>query len=104
MLKPALLYTREITRKFTEHLYTTPTELTPRKAIIKLNRIRTDKGERPPEIDMAIRAINCCMIKRKPVPGDINGRVCPVCGSQWIEDFCANCGQALDWGEGKADG
>ena len=23
MLKPALLYTREITRKFTEHLYTT---------------------------------------------------------------------------------
>ena len=31
-----------------------PTEPTPREAIIKLNRIRTDKGERPPEIDMAI--------------------------------------------------
>ena len=78
-----------------------PTELTPREAIIKLNRIRTNTGERPPEIDMAITAINRCMVKRKPVPGDINGRVCPVCGSQWIEDFCANCGQALDWSESK---
>lgn len=78
-----------------------PNNITPEAAIIRLNQIRTATGERPPEIDMAITAINRCFVKRKPVPGDINGRVCPVCGSQWIEDFCANCGQALDWSEPK---
>ena len=41
-----------------------PTELTPRKAIIKLNRIRTDKGERPPEIDMAIKSPEKCYTER----------------------------------------
>ena len=83
-----------------------PTELTPREAIIELNRIRTDKGERPPEIDMAIRAINCCMIKRKPEP-ELRyygiGR-CPSCHVVFMDkstNHCGNCGQALDWSESK---
>lgn len=82
-----------------------PTELTPREAIIKLNRIRTDKDERPPEIDMAIRAINKVFVKRKPEP-ELRyygiGR-CPNCGVVFIggaTNHCSNCGQALDWGEG----
>lgn len=82
-----------------------PTELTPREAIIKLNRIRTDKGERPPEIDMAITAINCCMIKRKPID-NVEGEIeCPACGMSIgefdSESYCFNCGQALDWSEPK---
>ena len=80
-----------------------PTELTPRKAIIKLNRIRTDKGERPPEIDMAIRAINCCMIKRKPIDDGKPFLKCPTCGMSIdefdSEKYCFNCGQAFNWGE-----
>lgn len=78
-----------------------PTELTPRKAIIKLNRIRTDKGERPPEIDMAIRAINCCMIRRKPIDDGKPLLKCPTCRTSIdefdSEKYCFNCGQALDW-------
>lgn len=78
-----------------------PTELTPRKAIIKLNRIRTDKGERPPEIDMAITAINRQYIKRKPID-NVEGEIeCPTCGMSTDEfdskRYCFNCGQALDW-------
>ena len=41
-----------------------PTEITPRKAIIKLNRIRTNTGERPPEIDMAIKSPEKCYTER----------------------------------------
>ena len=82
-----------------------PTELTPREAIIKLNRIRTNKGERSPEIDMAIRAINCCMIKRKPVDDGKPFLKCPTCGMSIdefdSESYCFNCGQALDWSELK---
>ena len=84
-----------------------PTEPTPREAIIKLNRIRTDKGERPPEIDMAIRAINCCMIKRKSDLNIHDDPLCPNCRAfvkMFTGEFCPECGQALDWGEGKADG
>ena len=77
------------------------TELTPRKAIIKLNRIRTDKGERPPEIDMAIKAINRQFVKRKPkTEGFYGGKFCPNCGNsvfKLFNDHCACCGQALDW-------
>lgn len=74
-----------------------PTELTPREAIIKLNRIRTNTGERPPEIDMAVTAINRQFIKRKTAIGGLNGRCCPSCGSQLIDEYCGHCGQALDW-------
>lgn len=83
-----------------------PTEPTPREAIIKLNRIRTDKGERPPEIDMAITAINRFFVKRKPKPETRyygNGR-CPNCDAVFMDKstrFCGNCGQALDWSESK---
>jgi len=59
-----------------------PNDITPESALIKLNRIRTDKGERPPEIDMAIRAINCCMIKRKPVDGGKPLLKCPPVACQ----------------------
>ncbi len=83
-----------------------PTELTPREAIIKLNRIRTDKGERPPEIDMAIRAINRCLVKREPVANEEGGAECPFCGESvddyiFTDKYCSNCGQALDWSEPK---
>lgn len=37
-----------------------PNDITPESALIKLNRIRTDKGERPPEIDMAIKLHEKC--------------------------------------------
>ena len=86
-----------------------PTELTPREAIIKLNRIRTDKGERPPEIDMAIRAINRQFVKRKPEPELRYYGIgcCPNCGVVFIggaTNHCGNCGQALDWDGGESDG
>lgn len=84
-----------------------PTELTPREAIIKLNRIRTDKGERPPEIDMAIRAINRCFVERKPIDDGKPLLKCPACRTSIdefdSEKYCFNCGQALDWG-GESDG
>lgn len=85
-----------------------PNNLTPEAAIIRLNQFRTNKDERPPEIDMAITAINCCMIKRKPID-NVEGEIeCPSCGMSIgefdSESYCFNCGQALDWGEGKADG
>ena len=84
-----------------------PTELTPRKAIIKLNRIRTDKGERPPEIDMAITAINRVFMKQKPLD-NVEGEIeCPTCGMSIdefdSENYCFNCGQALDWDGGKSE-
>ena len=73
-----------------------------------LNQFRTDKDERDPAIDMAIRAINRQFVKRKPVTeGFYGGKYCPICGDsvkKLFNDHCNDCGQALDWGEGKADG
>ena len=84
-----------------------PTEPTPREAIIKLNRIRTDKGERPPEIDMAITAINSCFVKRKPIDDGKPLLQCPACRTSIdefdSEKYCFNCGQALDWDGGKSE-
>ena len=79
-----------------------PTEPTPREAIIKLNRIRTNTDERPPEIDMAITAINRQFVKHKPEPELCYygiGR-CPSCHVVFMDkstNHCGNCGQALDW-------
>lgn len=76
------------------------TDITPREAIIRLNKIRTDKGERPPEIDMAIRAINRCMVKRKPDLNIHDDPLCPNCRAfvkMFTGEFCPKCGQALDW-------
>lgn len=86
-----------------------PNSITPEAAIIELNRIRTNTGERPPEIDMAIKAINRQFVKRKPVANEEGGVECPFCGESvdyyiYPDKYCSNCGQALDWGEGKADG
>ena len=84
-----------------------PTELTPREAIIKLNRIRTNKGERPPEIDMAIKAINRVFVKRKPIDDGKPLLKCPTCGMSIdeydSENYCFNCGQALDWDGGESE-
>lgn len=82
-----------------------PKSITPEAAIIELNRIRTNKGERPPEIDMAITAINRCFVERKPVANEEGGVECPFCGESvdyyiFTDKYCSNCGQALDWGEG----
>ena len=78
-----------------------PNDITPREAIIRLNKIRTLTGERPPEIDMAIRAINRVFVKRKPID-NVEGEIeCPTCGMSTdefdSENYCFNCGQALDW-------
>ena len=79
-----------------------PTDITPEAAIIRLNKIRTNTDERPPEIDMAITAINRLFVKRKPVTeGFYGGKFCPNCGDSVYKMFnthCNGCGQALDWG------
>lgn len=83
-----------------------PNNITPESALIKLNRIRTNTDERPPEIDMAITAITRFFVKRKPKPETRyygNGR-CPNCDAVFMDKstrFCGNCGQALDWSEPK---
>ncbi len=79
-----------------------PNEITPEAAIIELSRIRTNTDERPPEIDMAITAINRCFVKRKPLI-QLLDNWCPCCRGVVYEntdDYCPSCGQALDWGEG----
>lgn len=86
-----------------------PDNLTPEAAIIRLNGFRTNKGERPPEIDMAITAINRCFVERKPVANEEGGVECPFCGESvdyyiYPEKYCSNCGQALDWDGGESDG
>ena len=81
-----------------------PNNITPESALIKLNRIRTNTDERPPEIDMAIRAINRVFVKRKPIDDGKPLLKCPACRTSIdefdSEKYCFNCGQALDWGEG----
>ena len=78
-----------------------PNNLTPEAAIIRLNQFRTNTDERPPEIDMAIRAINRVFVKRKPIDNEEGGIECPICGMSIdefdSEKYCFNCGQALDW-------
>lgn len=74
---------------------------TPEAAVIRLNGFRTDKDERDPAIDMAIRAINRVFVKRKPID-NVEGEIeCPTCGMSIdefdSENYCFNCGQALDW-------
>jgi len=78
-----------------------PNNITPEAALIELNRIRTNTDERPPEIDMAIKAINRCFVKRKPIE-NVEGEIeCPTCGMSTDEfdskNHCFNCGQALEW-------
>ena len=79
------------------------TNLTPEAVMIELNRIKTDTrptidfDRRNAALERAKRAVRKTEIKMKPVPGDINGKMCPCCGSQLLDNFCGNCGQALDW-------
>lgn len=85
-----------------------PNEITPEAAIIELNRIRTNTDERPPEIDMAIKAINRVFVKRKPIDDGKPLLKCPACRTSIdefdSENYCFNCGQALDWDGGESDG
>ena len=77
-----------------------PNNLTPEAAIIRLNQFRTNKDERPPEIDMAITAINRQYIKRKPDLNIHDDPLCPNCRAfvkMFTGEFCPECGQALDW-------
>lgn len=85
-----------------------PKSITPEAAIIELNRIRTNTDERPPEIDMAITAINRCFVERKPVANEEGGVECPFCGESvdyyiFTDKYCSNCGQALDWDGGESE-
>ena len=84
-----------------------PNNLTPEAAIIRLNQFRTDKDERDPAIDMAIRAINRVFVKRKPIDNEEGGIECPICGMSIdefdSEKYCFNCGQALDWDGGESE-
>ena len=84
-----------------------PNNLTPEAAIIRLNQFRTDKDERDPAIDMAIRAINRVFVKRKPIDNEEGGVDWPSFGRSIdefdSEKYCFNCGQALDWDGGKSE-
>ena len=79
-------------------------ELTPEAVMIELNRLKTDTYpttdfyRRSAALERAKRAVRKAEIAMKPLPGDINGRVCPCCDSQLLDNYCGNCGQKLDWG------
>ena len=81
-----------------------PDEMTPERALIILNqcntdgRIKVDRQELKEAVKMACEAIRY-RIPRKKEPCDINGACCPACGSQEIDYFCGECGQAIDWGD-----
>jgi hypothetical protein len=87
-----------------------PTEMTIEAAIIELNRLKTtermdiDRERLTAAIDRLVEAARF-RIKREPVGNIEGGLECPVCGTTiddcppYIEHFCDNCGQALDWSD-----
>lgn len=76
-----------------------PTKLTPERAIIALNRIRNANDTRSDAVDMAIEAINRCMVARKPIYNEeCKDETCPNCQTVLIANYCAKCGQKIDWG------
>ncbi len=90
--------------------------LTPAAAIIELNNLKNnsvvgDAERRNAAVNIAIKAINRCMINQKPKPEGNDEQdfyICPACTNPlcaidetYLEDeinFCDFCGQALDWG------
>ena len=56
--------------------------------------------------DIAISALEK-QIPKKPLQQQLNVNkdligLCPVCKEMWVikyKEYCANCGQKLDWGE-----
>lgn len=84
--------------------------ITPTAAIIELNKLKTDSGvtgeeRRNAAVDIAIKAINRCMVRRKPNSfykdnqcGEFYREFyCPNCNRLVVTNYCGNCGQALDW-------
>lgn len=84
--------------------------ITPAAAIIELNRLKDDSvvgdvERRKAAIDIATKAINRCMIKRKPNSFYTDNQCreffkeffCPNCDRVVATNFCQHCGQALDW-------
>ena len=93
-----------------------PKSITPEAAIIELNRCKVN-GYMPIDWDRRGRAIeraNAAL--RKQIPQKLivttSTKRCPSCNKQLTNkgcihskyNYCKWCGQALDWGEGKADG
>lgn len=79
--------------------------ITPQAAIIELNRIRTPNDTRSAAIDLAIRAINRCMVKQRPNrEGFYGSYCCPKCHNTVgiiSNEHCGSCGQKLDWRDCK---
>ena len=84
--------------------------ITPTAAIIELNNLKNnsvvgDAERRNAAVDIAIKAINRCMIKRKPNSFYTDNQCgeffkeffCPNCDRLVATNFCQHCGQALDW-------
>ncbi|MED9968588.1 MAG: hypothetical protein UFA98_01055 [Ruminococcus sp.] len=85
-------------------------KLTPAAAIIELNRLKdnsvvSDADRRNAAVNIAIKAINHCLIKRKPNSFYTDNQYgefyqeffCPNCDRLVATNFCQHCGQALDW-------
>lgn len=78
--------------------------MTPQETIRFLKKIKAvckfTKDEQLLDVcSMAIEALEK-QIQRKPhdCDGEIHMGFCPDCGiAVYYENFCANCGQALDW-------
>lgn len=80
-----------------------PTKMTIKASIIELNRLKSQE-----RMDIDRERLNAAIDKlteagRFRIPRklalDINGKHCPACGSQEIDDFCGECGQAIDWSD-----
>lgn len=85
--------------------------ITPAAAIIELNNLKNnsfvgDAERRNAAVDLGIKAIKHCLIKRKPNSFYTDNQCgefyqeffCPNCDRLVATNFCQHCGQALDWG------
>lgn len=82
-----------------------PNELTPREAIIEINRCKID-GYAPTDWDRRCRAVEAAknalrkQIPRKPDLNIHDSPLCPNCrafAKKVMDDYCPECGQAIDW-------
>ena len=79
--------------------------LSPKTSPLKIHVVEM-QGERPlayinEAIDVAIKSMEK-QIPKKPIYQDENEK-CPSCGSFVILEYCAKCGQKIDWGNEDAD-
>ena len=80
--------------------------MTPERAIKRINGLKsiTYQQETEDVCDMAIAAIERCMVAKKPRNGIGSFKTikrCPNCNSTVINtsDHCRKCGQAIDWSD-----